>query len=345
LITKLSEFSQAPAIRVIIRDCDRDHVAPFCKQIRIVNAPIYSVREQFEIPFASRGTDLLHVPHYNIPVLRSGRILVTIHDIVHLTFEKYRQSAKGWIYAWPMLRAATRKACHIITVSEHSKAQLVRHVGVPRDKITVIYNGVSSDFDPSNQTGARNEMLRALGIVSPFLLYVGNLKPHKNVGLLLKAFSQLCKGKFRDRQLLIVGDDRQWRMCLVEECRDLGLNGRVIFVPKVRYELLPRIYAAADLLVMPSLAEGFGLPVLEAMASGTPVVCARASALPEVGGDAVEYFDPHKVDDLVDAIERVSDSPSLQASLRHKGLERARGFTWDECIRLHSEVYQKLLEN
>src|SRR6266478_6543051 len=175
LIKKLSERSEAPAIRVIIRNCDRDRIAPFCKQIRIVNAPIYSILEQLEIPFACRGTDLLHVPHYNIPVLRNGRMLVTVHDVIHLTYGAYRRSAKSWIYAWPMLRAATRKACHVITVSEYSKAQLIRHVGVPREKITVIYNGVSSDFDPSNQAGACSEVSAALGIGDRFLLYVGNL--------------------------------------------------------------------------------------------------------------------------------------------------------------------------
>jgi glycosyltransferase involved in cell wall biosynthesis len=345
LIKRLSESSEAPAIRAIIRNCDRERIAPFCKRIQIVDAPIYTLREQFEVPFAARDTDLLHVPHYNIPLLWRGKVLITVHDIIHLTNMTYRRNAKSWIYSWPMLKAATRKACHVITVSEHSKTQLIRRVGVPREKITVIYHGVSSDFDPSNQAGACSEVSATLGIGSRFLLYVGNLKPHKNLGLLLKAFSQLCTRKVRDMQLLIVGDDSQWKMPLVKECRDLGLNGRVIFVSKVRYELLLRIYAAAELLVMPSLEEGFGFPVLEAMASGTPVVCARASALPEVAGDAVEYFDPYRVDNLVDAIARVFDSPSLQASLRHKGLDRARRFTWDECIKRHLEIYQKALES
>jgi glycosyltransferase involved in cell wall biosynthesis len=179
---------------------------------------------------------------------------------------------------------------------------------------------------------------------SPYLLYIGALKPHKNIPTLIRAFALLCGRKKVDQQLLIVGDDPKWKEGLVSLCSQLGIAERVSFVPRVGYELLPKVYAGADLLVMPSFIEGFGLPVLEAMACGTPVVCSRAASLPEVAGDAAEFFEPSSVDDLAAAIERVLDSPERQATLCQKGLERAKEFSWEECALRHCEVYRIALQ-
>ena len=145
------------------------------------------------------------------------------------------------------------------------------------------------------------------------------------------------------QRLLIVGDDAHWKPLLVEECSRLGIQDNTTFVPYVSQELLPKVYAGADLLVMPSTIEGFGLPVLEAMASGTPVVCSRAASLPEVAGAAALYFDPASAEELAKRIEELLNSRELQESLRAKGLERAKQFTWEESTRKHVELYHRLL--
>jgi glycosyltransferase involved in cell wall biosynthesis len=142
---------------------------------------------------------------------------------------------------------------------------------------------------------------------------------------------------------VIVGDDARWKRTIVDECLRLGIADQVVFVPYVSQELLPKIYAAADLLVMPSNAEGFGLPVVEAMACGTPVVCSQAASLPEVAGDAAAYFDPQDADNLAEVIELLVHRSDLRESLRVKGLRRARQFTWQEFTRKHIELYYRVL--
>ena len=190
---------------------------------------------------------------------------------------------------------------------------------------------------------AFNAVSATLEIHEPYLLYVGSLKRHKNVSSLLKAFALLRERRDIPQRLLILGDDAQGKRELAGECARLGISERTDFVPYVGQELLPKVYAAADVLVMPSKIEGFGLPVLEAMACGTPVICSRAASLPEVGGEAVMYFDPQSPEDLADAIEQVLSSNELRESLRAKGLMRAARFTWKESIEKHVPVYQAVL--
>jgi len=309
----------------------------------VVNTPIYTAREQWAIPRAAKGCDLLHVPHYNAPLFQRTPLVITIHDVIHITDPDYRVSFKSWAYARPVLRLAARKAGHIITVSEFSKAQIIERLGVPSSKVSTIYRCAKSEFSPMNRDEAFKAVSVAMEIREPYLLYVGNLKRHKNVSSLLKAFALLRARRDIPQRLLILGDDARGKRELAQECARLGIGKRTDFVPYASGELLPKVYAAADLLVMPSRIEGFGLPVLEAMACGTPVVCSRAASLPEVGGEAVMYFDPQSLEDLADSIEQVLSSSELRESLKAKGLERSARFTWKESVEKHVQLYQAAL--
>jgi glycosyltransferase involved in cell wall biosynthesis len=308
------------------------------------DAPIYSLRKQWQIPRVAKGSDLLHCPHYNIPCFYRGRLLVTIHDLTHIMDRTFRRTLASLVYARPMLAIASRKADHIITVSEFTKRQIVDRLRVPPEKVTVIYHGVSSHFRVCDRDEAFRAASSALQLRRPYLLYIGALKPHKNIPTLIRAFALLRGRRKVEHQLLIVGDDPKWKEGLVSLCSQLGIAGHVSFFPHVAHAILPEVYAAADLMVMPSFIEGFGLPVLEAMACGTPVVCSRAASLPEVGGDAVEYFEPPSVEDLAAAMEGVLSSTERQAELRRKGLERSKLFSWEECARRTLEVYRKVLQ-
>lgn len=317
--------------------------AGLCDETRTVDAPIYTLREQLEIPAAARGCDLLHVPHYNVPLLYKGPLVVTIHDLTHITEPSYRNTVKAWVYARPMLHAAAARASHILTVSRYSKEQIAERLGVAEEKISVVYNSVAAEFAPTDRREAEACVRESLGIDRPYLLFVGSLKPHKNLRTLIRAFARIRSRGQADFVLLLAGDDRRHGKPLLDECERMGLGSSVRNIPWVPAELLPKVYAAADLVVMPSTNEGFGLPVLEAMACGAPVVSSTAASMPEVGGDAAVYFDPHNVEELATAIERVIDSPSLQAELRGKGLKQAAKFTWEESARKHIEAYRKVL--
>ena len=343
LLAGVAPAASGFCLKVITRSQHVEEVHQWCGEVKVVDAPIYSLREQWMVVRAASGSALLHVPHYNAPLFHRGPLLVSIHDVIHICDPSYRSSLKSRVYASPMLQLVTRKAEHIVTVSEYTKKQIVERLGVPPEKVTVIYNGVNGEFQPVRHDDARGTISRLGGFEGPYILYVGSLKPYKNVSGLLRAFAVFHGRHAPPHKLLIVGDDAKCKEPLLEECSRLGIQNAVRFVPQVPQAVLPKVYVASDALVMPSRIEGFGLPVLEAMASGTPVICSRAASLPEVAGDAAVYFDPKNDEELADVMERVLSSRELQESLRAKGLERAKRFTWEESIRKHVELYRRLL--
>lgn len=344
LLMGLGRTTNGLKFHAIARKVDAPRVKEWCTCVTVVDVPIYTLLEQFMVPRAAKECDLLHIPHYNAPLLHRGPLITSIMDVIHLTSPPYRHNLKSSLYARPMLNAVARKAHHIVTVSEYSKAQIVQTLGISAAKISVIHCGVNSEFYNAGDKEASQTIKRNFGINQPYLLYVGNLKPHKNVSTLLRAFARLRSQKKVPHHLLIVGDDARWKRSLVEECSRLGISNDTTFIPYVSPALLPKIYTAADLLIMPSTVEGFGLPVLEAMACGTPVVCSRAASLPEVAGEAAVYFDPSSEEDLALEIERILQCNDLHESLRVKGLHRARRFTWQDSTRKHLDLYRRLLE-
>jgi glycosyltransferase involved in cell wall biosynthesis len=342
----LAGICQSPdgfEVEAITRQRHAKLVTQWCPRVKVVNISVYTLGEQLAIPWAAKGCDLLHIPHYNAPLLHRGPLLVSILDLIHIMDPVYSRSLRSWVYARPMLNLVARKAEHIVTLSEYSKVQIIEHLGVTPSKVTAIYCGVNGQFRCVDHKKAYVAVSDALAIHDPYLLFVGSLKPHKNIFTLLHAFALLRKRHDVRQRLVIVGDDAHWKPLLLKECSRLGIQDTTTFVPYVPQELLPKVYAGADLLVMPSTIEGFGLPVLEAMASGTPVVCSRSASLPEVAGDAALYFDPASAEELAEKMETLLNSRELQEGLRAKGLERAKQFTWEKSTRKHVELYQRLL--
>ncbi|HTR67453.1 MAG TPA: glycosyltransferase family 1 protein [Terriglobales bacterium] len=343
LLAGLSILRDRVRIRGLVMEENAGRVSPFCQSVRIVKAPIYTLREQIEIPKAARGCDLLHVPHYNAPLLYSGKLVVSIHDLIHLMPEGHNHKFPVFAYAWTMLHLVARRADHIVTGSEHVKRQLVERLAVRESKISVIYHGVSEEFRPSNREQARALVAAALGRQTPYMLCVSALRPHKNLARLLAAAQLFWQRTNSAWELLVIGAGPE-KARLIEQCARLGITAKVNLVDQVAQDVLPSFYAAAQFLIMPSLVEGFGLPVLEAMACGTPVLSSSSSSLPEVGGDAVAYFDPLNVEEMAAAMQTVSASPETRAALREKGLLRAQRFSWRESARKHQEVYCEVLQ-
>jgi glycosyltransferase involved in cell wall biosynthesis len=342
LLKNLKRCDPSIDLHAISAARDRQKVAPYCDRVSVVDADIYSVREQFAVASATTRSTPLHATHYNASLLHRGPLLVTIPDVTPLLADKYCATWKSRFYGKPMLRAIARRADHVFTVSAYSQQQLSRHLDLPAGKITVAHNGVADEFRPMDAEEAAAIVRRDFGIDTPFLLYVGNFRPHKNVAGLLRAFHSL-RERHRDHRLLLIGADGMQLGQLNKQARDLGIAETALFAQHATQPALIAAYCAADALVLPSFEEGFGLPVVEAMACGTPVVCSNASSLPEIAGDAAEYFDPNDVEQMADAISRVVSDRDLHGSLRARGLARAAQFTWAKSAQIHVDVYRRFL--
>jgi len=312
---------------------------PYCMKLSGLNDPIYSLREQYGVANAARSDDLLHVPHYNIPLVYRGILLTTIHDLTHLTSSLYRKSWKSRFYGRPMMKLAASRSDHIFTVSEFSKQEIVDVLGVNPRKVTVVYNGVANHFSPGDPLVAKALVAAKFSLERPFLLYVGNLKAHKNIACLLYSYSRLFRGPRPSHILVLVGSGDEERLILEKLASELGISP--CFLENVDANDLVDLYRAAEIVVQPSFAEGFGLTALEAMACGTPVICSTAGSLPEVAGDAAVYFSPADTGQLERAMETILGSSILCESLRRKGIARAAEFTWNKVAERHIAVYRK----
>lgn len=301
----------------------------------------YSAGELFSLSRqANRArVSLYHAPHYTLPYGLSMKSVVTVHDVIHLRFPEYFSPVQR-AYARFMISHACREAAAVIVDSEFTGKELVRHVACSPEKIHVIHLGVSGSFTPAETPGLPGEFLRKYRVKENFILYVGGLKPHKNVGCLLRAFAGL--GADEKLQLVFIGeriDDVAALRNLSTEC---GIGDRILSLGWIPEKDLVAAYRAASALVLPSLYEGFGFSVLEAMACGTPVIGSNAASIPEVIGDAGILFDPLSDRDLTGAIRSVLADQALRTSLREKGLQRAKLFTWNRCAERTLNVYRAL---
>ncbi|HNX49838.1 MAG TPA: glycosyltransferase family 1 protein [Thermoanaerobaculaceae bacterium] len=306
-----------------------------------VEAPGYSFREQVALLGASvrSGIDVLHVPHYVIPLVFSRRLVVTVHDIIHVLFPEFLPHPLGFAYARFFIRAAVRKARCILTGSEATASDLKRLFGATEHRLHVVPHGVSPELlaepDPEEDAAIR----RRLGVPDRFLLHVGNHKPHKNAEGLLKAYQIMAFGqRLGPPPLVLVGGFTPGGP-LAQRAANMGLGGKVMSLGYVERRELIALYRGATLFVYPTLYEGFGLPVLEAMACGAPVLAGEVAAVREVAGDAVVTVNPRDLVELANAVRRLLDRPELLSRLREKGRVRAREFSWRRAAEATLSTY------
>src|SRR5574337_225799 len=258
--------------------------------------------------------------------------VVVVHDVLPLHFpDEYPRQQHYFRYFVPMI---LRKALAIVAVSENTKRDIVTCYGIGADRVRVIPDGYETS---RYQTGIDAQRVRQKYDLEVYLLYVGNLLPHKNLGRLLNAFARITP-KFPHRLVIAGRKDIRYYPALAAEARRLGLEERVVFLDYVSADELPALYAGAEAFVFPSLYEGFGLPILEAMACGTPVVASRAGSLPEVAGEAALLVDPHDIEELAGAMEAVLSDPAVREDLRRKGLKQVERFSWERTAKMTLEI-------
>jgi glycosyltransferase involved in cell wall biosynthesis len=269
--------------------------------------------------------------------------IITVHDLIrYLDLKGY-----GAYIHHPNLRdrfylnldyKGIKKAMRIIAPSQATKKDLMRHLKIPEESILVVYEGVDCEvFKPAPH--------RRLN--SPYILFVGSEHPRKNLPVLLRAFKELKQsGQFSDLKLVKVGRaggrEADFRKQTLRTVRDLGLEKEVIFTDHVAEEELVSYYSAAECFILPSLYEGFGLPLLEAMGCGCPIIASNSSSLPEIAGDAALLFSPHDSDELARLTHLVITKPELRAQLVGKGLDRAKSFPWERTAQQTLQVYRSV---
>lgn len=305
----------------------------------------YSVREQIDLPRILRRhrIDLLHSPHFLLPLVRPCAAVATIHDVIYLACKQDLPSRAGRLYYRGMMKACVRLAERIISDSEFSKADIVRFLNADPAKIDVIYPGVSPEFKPITDSARLRPVCAKWRIDGDYILYTGIYKLRKNHAGLLRAFRHFRANGGR-AQLVIAGPMNEGEAELRRLATELGIGDSVVFTGFVSGSDLPALYSGARVYACPSLYEGFGFTVLEAMACGTPVVSSSATSLPEVAGEAAVYSDPRNPEEFGANLYSVFTDTVLRSALAEKGRENLLRFNWANTAAATLMVYQNALQ-
>jgi glycosyltransferase involved in cell wall biosynthesis len=346
LISGLAKQDGDDAYVLLCRKADMEFVSslgPRFEALR-VDAGNYSVREQLTVPLAlaRARVDLFHAPHYVVSPFTRCPFVVTIHDCIHLRFPEYLPSRAAHTYARAMMQSSARRSRRVLTVSNASKQDILHYLRIPAAKVEVIYNALDERLARPPTDVEVGQIRERFQLTAPFILYTGNIKPHKNVDRLIEAYSVLRRRGQQDAKLLIIGDDISKYPNLRRLVHRFQLHKHVRFLGFVPEFTLAALYRLASVFVFPSLYEGFGLPPLEAMSAGVPVITSNVSSLPEVVGDAAVLVDPMDAGAIADAMARVLTDATLRTTLIARGFERVKVFSWDRSVRRVREVYAEL---
>ena len=315
-------------------DCQKIEVPKNFRKIK-ADYSWYGYREQLLLPLSliKYRLDLVHFPHFNVPIIYPGKFIVTIHDLIHQHFKMdrattlspllYKLKRFGYNIAFSQ---ALNRAAKIIVPSSYVKGLLIKEWSVDEKRVIETKEAVDDKFISilKKLTTQENErVLRKFKITTPYIFYVGNAHPHKNVEGLIKAYLKI-REKYPELDLVLSGHDHYFWQRIKKSYPSNG----IVYTGYVEDRELAVLYKNALAFVMPSLEEGFGIPILESMVCETPVVSSSAGSLPEVGGDAAVYFDPEDQDEISGKIEQVLEQPGLRRNLIRNGLKRYRQFSW-----------------
>ncbi len=345
----LKPESEQYRFRVYIRRTDRDAWPnlPSRFEQALEDSPGYSLSEltRFAWRLWRDRLDLFHATHYVLPPLFRSRAVVTIHDIIHVLYPQFLPSRAAHFYARVMIRRALERAGRIITVSYNTKRDLIDYFRVEGSRIEVIYNGVSPAFRADLPDGERQRVAARYGIPSPYLLFLGGEKPHKNIQNVVRAFGSARRKNALPHALVLAGPLPKDTARLDALVAALELSGAVRRPGIVAEDDLPGLYAGADAFLYPTLYEGFGLPVVEAMACGTPVLTSATSALKEIAGGFAYLVDPMDIEAIAGGIAVLTGDAKVRSDLIELGKKRALDFSWEKAADRTLAVYAAALKS
>lgn len=305
----------------------------------------YAHWEQLYLPMEVKRLklDLLHCTANTAPLRCKAPILLTLHDIIYLENVDFKGTAYqnlGNLYRRWLVPKIAKKASLILTVSQFEKENILRRLQLPEDKVEVLYNGVSPQFNANYPAQQVEEFRNRYGLPSQYIMFLGNTAPKKNTFNVIKAYVDLCTEFHNEIPMVLLDYRKELVVKILEELKQPGLLSRFIFPGYVPHHQIPLMYNAATIFLYPSLRESFGLPILEAMACGTPVITSTTSSMPEIAGDAARLVDPFNFKEISVAMNDVLTNESLQKTYKEKGLQRAEAFTWKASAEKLLGIYE-----
>jgi glycosyltransferase involved in cell wall biosynthesis len=304
---------------------------------------------QFRAIVKRLGCDLVHIPHlFWLPRALPCPYVMTVHDVLGHMYRTHGRSGLRRSLHFYLTRRVLKEAARIFAVSHFTKSEIQQLFAISPDRVQVVYNAIDERFLRGHATEADRQLIAERYLVTyPFVLYAGAISPHKNLIRIIEAFSALKaelekEQKFHDLKLIIIGDDLSGHPDLRRTVVKSGVQNDVRFLGFVPIEVLRIFYDAAKIFVFPSLYEGFGLPPLEAMAHGTPVVTSNTSSLPEVTGNAAILVNPENVFEIMRALHRVLLDQSLRDKLKQRGYEQSKRFSWDSSVQRILVAYEEV---
>lgn len=346
LLANLIDIDSQNEYVLYIHRKDIDNKIPEHPRFRkkIINAPSLLWKNVFlPIDIRREKIDIFHSPAYTIPITPVGKIIVTIHDVMHMVNPQWFTRKELFFIKYPF-KFAAKRATKIIAVSETTKHDIMKFYGIPESKITVTLEAANGIYKPIRNGEKLSLVRKKYGIDGKFILYVGVLFKRRNISGLLEAFATLKKNNQIRHKLVIVGLDKG-HFDLSGLINALGLKREVIYTGHVPNEEMPLLYNAAEIFVYPSFYEGFGLPVLEAMACGTPVITSNSSSLAEIAQDAALLINPYNVEQLNQAMLDLLSNENLRQHLSRSGVVRAQSFNWQRMAEQTLSIYKEVYKN
>lgn len=329
---------------IVVSNRTIDTSAPLPPRVRVAAGYAFPLRLPWMQLVAPRmldelDADVAHFTNSVVPLASPIPTVVTIHDMSLTLYPQYHPVRRVLLNR-PLVHLAARRVDAIIAVSHSARRDILRLYNVPPDRVRVVHEAAAPAFTPIADRARLADARRRYGLPDRFILYVGTIEPRKNLPRLIEAFARRVRSGDVPHALVCVGR-YGWRARDVDRTIErLGVGRAVRFIGYVPFADLPAIYNLAEIFVFPSLHEGFGLPVIEAMACGVPVVVGRNSSLIEIAGDAADAVDPLDIDALGDAIVRLARDPAARTARRRRGLERAQAFSWRRAARETLDVYR-----
>lgn len=320
--------------------------APRASRLPTGSATLRILWEQLRLPHLLRHDEitLFHGAVNALPLSWRGPSVVTILDLTFLRMpEAFGRANRTYLRS--MVRLASRRADRVITISEATRKDVIRLLGTPPGRVVTVHCGVDARFTPTEDAGAIALLRERYNLPQEFILYLGTIEPRKNLVRLIDAYTELRERGLTDWPLVLAGGRGWGEEAILERAALSDASQSIRFVGFVPEGEIPLWYNAAALFVYPSEYEGFGLPVLEALACGTPAIASNSSSLPEVAGNAAVLVDPTDVDAIADGMQRLIEDPSLRSHLATEGPQRARFFSWARMAEQTLGVYRSVLEN